>query len=308
MVLEDNADKARVEEIVQRLWQGDLLAAPLVPVLESPHSTFVEGVDALEPVDEDGLWTVAPQAILSGWAAIVTQTCDVVRHPDAVPYLQLMPIVDVSPEEWEAAQNGRRGGLFALPPMDGVALEHPAIDCGVSFPVSKAALLHEGIITAPAALDPAARILLSTWLMRRVGRFAFPDELEAQVLGPLRQKVAAAMGKNSQAGAFCKTLLGVWASTEWGASVSIIFVVDPNRVAAATGTIDAESAIEELLRPIRKHLGKQDIAVQVTGEGRDLAGVSAYRLFIEHRQVDMDVLPTGTWMEPVAVAAETETA
>lgn len=304
MALESAEDKLRVEQVVQRLWQGDLVATPVVPVLESPHSSFVDGVEALEPVDSDGLWTVAPQEITTGWSAIVTQTCDVVRHPDAVPYLQLMPIVELEGAGWQAAQNGRRGGLFALPQIEGLPVAYPAIDCMVSFPVSKAALLHEAITTLPSDLDPATRILLSSWLMRRVGRFAFPDELETHVLAPLRQKVASAMGKNSQAGAFCQTLLGVWASTEWGATASVIFVVDPNRVAASKTAIDAAKAINELLRPIHKHLGNNGIPVQVTGEGRDLSSVSAYRLFIEHRQVDMDVLPTGEFVETAGVATQ----
>lgn len=296
-------DKRRVEATVRQLWQGDLLAAPLVPVLESPRSSFVVGVEALEPVDATGTWTVAPQAIDSGWAAIVTQTCDVVRHPDQVPYLQLMPVVDLSEDEWQAAQNGRRGGLFSIPKVDGLPVAFPAIDCMINFPVSKAALLDDKVLTLPAGLEPATRILLSSWLMRRVGRFAFPDELEAHVLGPLRQKVASAMGKNSQAGAFCRTLLGVWASTEWGAGVSIIFVVETNRVAASRSMIDAEKAIDELLRPIRKQLGSTDIPVQVVGEGRDLSAVSAHRLFIEHRQLDMDVLPTGAFVAEAATSA-----
>lgn len=299
----DSEGKLRVEATVRQLWQGDLLAAPLVPVLESPHSSFVQGVEELEPVDPGGLWTVAPRVIDSGWAAIVTQTCDVVRHPDQVPYLQLMPIVDLPEDEWQAAHSGRRGGLFAIPQVDGLPVSFPAIDSMISFPVSKAALIHNEVLTRSSGLDPATRILLSSWLMRRVGRFAFPDELEAHVLAPLRQKVGTAMGRNSQAGAFCRTLLGVWASTEWGASASIIFVVDPNRVAASKATIDAEKAIDELLRPIRRQLGNRDIAVQVTGEARDLSAVSAHRLFIEHRQVDMDVLPTGAFVAEATVSA-----
>ena len=51
--------------------------------------------------------------------------------------------------------------------------------------------------------------------MRRVGRYAFPNELEGHVLSHLRTKIAKSMGKNSMAGRFADALLGVWCSTEW---------------------------------------------------------------------------------------------
>ncbi len=306
MTLRGEVRKAHVEATVQRLWQGDLVRAPLVPVLESPHSSFVDGVDGLEPVDEQGLWTVAPRVIDSGWAVIVTQTCDVVRHPDRVPYLQLMPLVALSSQEWEAARNGRRGSLFALPASDDVGIEFPAIDCSINFPVSKAALLHVDIQATASGLDPAGRLLLSSWLMRRVGRFAFPDPLEHHVLAPLRRKVASAIGKNSQSGAFCRSLLGVWSSTEWSQHVSVIFIVDPNLIAASRTMIDAQKAIDELTNPMRKSLADAGSSVQIVAEGRSLADISAYRLFIEHRQVDMDALPTGAFVERAPVPARAE--
>jgi hypothetical protein len=174
MVRRSDEDKAEIEQIAQDLWQGDLLATPLIPVLESPHSTFVDGVDELEPVDEHGLWTVAPQQINTGWGAIVTQTCDLVRHPDKVPYLQLMPVVELDEVTWKTAHYGSGGDYFALPAIDAAGLVFPAIDSQLSFPVSKAALGHADIARAAAPLDPAARVLLSSWLMRRVGRYAFP--------------------------------------------------------------------------------------------------------------------------------------
>jgi hypothetical protein len=166
-------------------------------VLESPHSTFLDGVDELDPVDEHGLWTVAAQQIDTGWSAIVTQTCDLVRHPDKVPFLQLMPVVELDEVTWKAAHYGSRGDYFALPAIGAAGLVFPAIDSQLSFPVSKAVLGHAEIPRAAAPLDPAARVLLSSWLMRRVGRYAFPNALEGHVLSHLRTKIAKSIGKNS---------------------------------------------------------------------------------------------------------------
>jgi hypothetical protein len=302
MVRGSDEDKAEIERLARDLWQGDLLAAPVVPVLESPHSTFLDGVEALEPIGEDGLWTVAPQQIDTGWGAIVTQTCDLVRHPDKVPYLQLMPVVELDEPTWKAAHYGSRGDYFALPPVDAAGLAFPAIDSQLSFPVSKAVLGHTGIGRAATPLDPAARVLLSSWLMRRVGRYAFPDALEEHVLCHLRSKVARAMGKSSMAGRFVDALLGVWCSTEWAANVSLIFIVDPNRIAAAQ-TIDAEKAMAEIVAPVRKRLAEEDVKVQVLPTARTLDKVSAQQLFIEHRQVDMDVLPTDEFTAKASLEA-----
>jgi hypothetical protein len=131
--------RARAEEIARSLWQGDLLATPAGVVLEARASSLREGAADLEPVDEEGTWAAGAVRIASGWTAIVSQTCDVGRDIDDVEHLQLMPVVELSQQEWTGALNGRRGTLFSLPPTEGLPLRFPAIDCAISFPVSKAA-------------------------------------------------------------------------------------------------------------------------------------------------------------------------
>jgi hypothetical protein len=295
--------KARAEEIARSLWQGDLLATPTGVVLEARESSLREGAGDLEPIDEEGVWGVGAVQITSGWAAIVSQTCDVVRGLDDVAHLQLMPVVDLSEEEWNGALNGRHGTLFSLPPTGRLPLSFPAIDCAISFPVSKAALADGRVQVLSAPLDPAARVLLSNWLMRRVGRHAFPDELEHYVLGPLRDKVDKAMGKNSQGGFLANSLVGVWSSTEWAPAASIIFVVDPNRLAAQGKDVDLDKAADELLAPARKKLGKNEQSVQITHTVRTLDAVSAFTLFVEHRQVDLGALPVGQFVANNTIAA-----
>jgi hypothetical protein len=297
--------KARAEEIARALWQGDLLATPVAVVLEAPESSLLEGADELDTVDGESLWAPAALSIASGWTAIVTQTCDVVRDIDHVAHLQLMPLVELSEEEWTGALNGRRGALFSLPRTDGLPLSFPAIDCAIAFPVSKAALAHERVRTLNTPLDPASRVLLSNWLMRRVGRYAFPDELERHVLGPLRDKIGKAMGKTSPGGLLASSLIGIWSATEWAPSASIIFVVDYNRLTALGVDVDLDKVAHELLGPSRKALGKADLAVQVTGSVRTLDGVSAFDLMVAHRQVDLDVLPVGEFAASDTIAALT---
>lgn len=295
--------RERAEQIASSLWQGDLLATPVAVTLEAPESSLRDDAHELEVVDDQGLWAPAPLEIASGWTAIVTQTCDVVRSLDQVQHLQLMPVVELSKKEWNEALNGRRGTLFSLPPAEGVGIEFPAVDCAICFPVAKAALAHAQVKTLSTPLDPASRILLSHWLMRRVGRHAFPDELEQHVLAPLREKVRRSMGKSSQAGLLADALIGIWSSTEWAAGVSIYFIVDVNRLQSRGVDVDLDRACDELLASARKALGSAGLSIQLSGAARTLEGTSAYDLMVAHRQVDLDQLPVGGFAAKDAVAA-----
>ncbi|HYM54022.1 MAG TPA: hypothetical protein VES97_01565 [Solirubrobacteraceae bacterium] len=299
----DEEGRQRAEQIAGSLWQGDLLATPVAVTLEAPDSSLLEDAHELEPVDSAGVWAPAPLEIASGWTAIVTQTCDVVRSLEQVEHLQLMPVVELSEKEWNEALNGRRGTLFSLPAADGLGIDFPAVDCAICFPVSKAALAHDDVKTLTTPLDPASRILLSHWLMRRVGRYAFPDELEQHILAPLREKLGKSMGKTSQAGFLADALIGLWSATEWAAGVSIYFIVDENRIRSRGVDIDAVKAVEELLRPVHRALGSAGLSVQVTGTVRTLEAVSAYDLMVSHRQVDLDPLPTGGFAAKETIAA-----
>ncbi len=296
---------ARAEEVACSLWQGDLLATPTGVVLEARESSMHEDAHDLDPVDDEGIWAAGAVSITSGWAAIVSQTCDIVREIDDFAHFQLMPVVELSEQEWSEALNGRRGTLFSLPPAEALPLQFPAIDCAISFPVSKAALADPRVRTLNTPMDPAARVLLSNWLMRRVGRHAFPDELEHYVLHPLRDKIKKAMGKTSPGGQLASALLGVWSSTEWAPSVSIMLVVDENRLLTLNRDLDLGRASDELLAPARKTLGEEEQSIQVVGTVTTLAGVSAHTLFVEHRQLDLDQLPVGEFVAKDTIAAVT---
>jgi hypothetical protein len=299
----DDQGRQRAEEIARSLWQGDLLATPVAVTLEAPESSLLEDAHELETVDEGRIWAPAPLEIASGWTAIITQTCDIVRSLDQVEHLQLMPIVELSEQEWNDALYGRRGTLFSLPALQGLDIPFPAIDCAISFPVAKAALAHAAVKTLSTPLDPASRILLSHWLMRRVGRYAFPDELEHHVLRPLREKLTKSVGKNSQAGLLASAMIGLWSSTEWTAGVSIYFIVDENRLRSRGVDVDLDKACAELLAPARKTLGAAGLSIQLTGTVRTLERVSAYDLMVANRQVDLDALPTGDFAAKDTIAA-----
>ena len=57
--------------------------------------------------------------------------------------------------------------------------------------------------------------------------------------------------------------------------------------------LDVADAVEELVGPVRKSLGKKGAAVQIEATARSLTSVSAYELLMAHRQIDLEALPTG---------------
>ena len=66
----------------------------------------------------------------------------------------------------------------------------------------------------------------------------------------------------------------------------------------------AAEAVEGLVGLVRKGLGKTGATVQINATARSLTGLSAYELLMAHRQIDLDVLPTGSFAAEDEVAKE----
>jgi hypothetical protein len=77
------------------------------------------------------------------------------------------------------------------------------------------------------------------------------------------------------------------------------------RLASLAPGLDAREAVEELVVPVRRSLGKAGATVQIEATARSLTGVSAYELMMAHRQIDLDVLPTGSLVAEGEVAQAT---
>jgi hypothetical protein len=56
---------------------------------------------------------------------------------------------------------------------------------------------------------------------------------------------------------------------------------------------------------VRKSLGKTGATVQIEATARTLTGVSAYELMMAHRQIDLDVFPTGSFIAEDEIAQAT---
>lgn len=289
-------DFPRIDAVTKHLRQGDLIATTHFPMLETPDSTFEPDVEGHDLIPGQHVWAAPVRAIKSGWGVIVTQTCDIVREPGTEPYLQVVPLIALAGEEaWRAALHGRSGSHFALPTHE-EACAFPGIDGQVCFAVPKAALLHPEVRTLQLPFDPAGRIYLSLWMARRFARHPFPDPVENLILRPLRSALMDRYRKPStQPGAFVHSLLGVWCTPEEAPVIDVYFVMSGAALAQRTKALPDEKVIaaqaEVIMRPIAKRLERQGSALQIRTSIRTLDGVSAQDLLLNHRQVDLDLLP-----------------
>lgn len=289
-------DFPRIQAVTQSLRQGDLISTPYFPMLETPGSTFEPDVEDHPTIAGRGVWAAPVREINSGWGVIVTQTCDIVRDVVDEPYLQVVPLMELASEDaWRAALHGRSGSFFALPAHE-QACAFPGIDGQIWFPVPKATLVHPEVRRLQLPFDPAGRIYLSIWMARRFARHPFPDALESLVLRPLRSALVERFkSPNTQVGAFVHSLLGVWSTPEEAPVIDIYFVMSGTALTHRSKALPDHEVIaaqaEIIVRPIAKRLEQQGSGVQLRTSIRTLDGVSAQDLLLNHRQVDLDLLP-----------------
>jgi len=140
---------------------------------------FVHVADVMQPLSE-----AATAASGSGVSAlhsetaglvVLTQTCDLVRHCTARPYLEVAPLVEVTDDDvWRDAQKGRRPALATFPALVSRRL---AVD------LDRVMTLEKSIVAAwkrtEGLLDDEDARAFAAALARKRARFAFPDEFTA---------------------------------------------------------------------------------------------------------------------------------
>jgi hypothetical protein len=305
-----DADIERVRAVTVPLGQGDLISTSHFVSLGAHESTFHPDTAECDPLPGQEAWVAVGREIATRWGVVITQTCDLIRPPDEEAWIQVAPLVDLgSVDQWERACQGRDLDYFALPKASDVEIRHGAVNGQLSFPVEKAALLHDDIKVSQTPLDPAERIWLSMWLARRCGRHAFPDLTEDLVLRPLRSEIARRWSKpNTQVGAFVHSLLGVWASAYEAPVVDIYFIMDPSKLAANISALSDGAVIDRqadvLMRASQKRIAASGRGLQVTCQAATLDSVPADKLLMRMRQVDLELLPAGAHTATAEAAAQ----
>ncbi len=111
---------------------------------------------------------------LEAGLTVVTQTCDIVRHCEERPFLEVCPLVEVSDENFAEIRRGRRPAYAYLPLTAARLL---VVDLDRVMTVEKA-VAASWTRTAGWHTDQEARAFAHA-LARKRRRFAFPDDFVA---------------------------------------------------------------------------------------------------------------------------------
>lgn len=152
---------------------------------------------------------------------VVSQTCDIVRHLESVPYVAVCPLIEVAGRELKSIESGRRP-RFALVEH---APENHVADLLRIMSVSKT-LLPTWAWQAGFSTEQRA-IRFARDMERIFGRFAFPDSFNA-CIGPLTARIFDKHAKNGDLGKALRSLteLRVFHSADWDApEVEIAFLL-----------------------------------------------------------------------------------
>lgn len=141
--------------------QGDVILAPFrLPVL-APSS--------------NGALAIRNHSADEG-IAIISQSCDVVKDIAKCPWIQVAPLVKVDPDQFDQVEQRKHPRLTTVPALRDHSL---AIDLDFCCSIEKQAIAHYDRVCGCPCDQSQAR--LSEDLARHRGRFAFPDDFNAEI-------------------------------------------------------------------------------------------------------------------------------
>lgn len=196
---------------------------------------------------------------------VLTQTCDIRRSSRYRPYVELAPLVRVSPEVARAAWAMERPRYAALPALG----EDMVADLDRVTTVEKGVLA--GWSRTPGWNDDSQVRRFSSTVARRYGRFAFPDEF-AHSLSKLTERIKSRHGKaNSAEGRLLESVLQirVEASPSWAdpkVDVQLTFVLQPGTLPILEDAADPSPSPATLVWCDARRRQPADIAARLLAE------------------------------------------
>ena len=166
---------------------------------------------AHSPKTEDEMSEVVPVSDEIRGAAVLTQTCDVIRDCQTRPFVEVAPLVSLEAHVVEEVRRLKRPGFAYVP---ATAPEGLVADLDRTMTVQKAVVAswtrHRGCRTDQEARD------FATALSRKRSRFAFPDDF-VQAAKDFQRHIVAATSKNTAEGAHLRVLreIRVRAAPSW---------------------------------------------------------------------------------------------
>lgn len=254
----DDGQRTRVDSYRDTLNQGDVLHLYAYAVAGAPGATLSETTQQADEYAEFPVTSVE-RRLPSGLWAIVTQTCDIRRDLSVEPFLQLASILEASEDEWQAAEHGK-GGVrqYAYPPF--ADLNYPVLDIRLVQSIEKAALADASLDPTVFQFDTNERGRLSAWLARRYARHAFPDDLEREVLGPVRSAVKDRRSKSSEAGSVLRCREAILVNYTDTGNVHVFVVLNQSKTVAdkllGGDPKRIKTGIDQIFNPVHKLLAK----------------------------------------------------
>jgi hypothetical protein len=181
---------------------------------------------------------------------------------------------------------------FSYPePVDGH--EHLVLDVRVIQTVEKTALLAGSMKPVASGMTKPLKMKLAQWLGARFSRYAFPDELEEQVLRNLRSAIRDKLDAESPTGGLLRSIEGIWVKYNESGMVGILFMLNGGR-ASAEPQLQGDAAkiatgADVLQKGLAKKLEKAGSGYQVEFEVRTPQKVTAYELFYEYVPLDVSL-------------------
>lgn len=157
-------------------------------------------------------------------AALISQTCDVVRNCAQRPLVHIAAVVTLHGASLDEAKRGWRPQYVAIP----WAGDDQFVDLELQGAVEKSVLLNAGRVAS--CPDSGSAMRFSSGLARHRARFAFPDDL-TPTLTPLVNRFREKAGKDTPQGRRIDEIIEIRASAtpDWSAakiSVELVFLID----------------------------------------------------------------------------------
>lgn len=204
----------RLEQRLRILRQGDLISLGAVTLVGAGPAAAVRATDT--EVTDDTLWSVTVESD-AGWYVVVSQDCDVVRHPDEEPCIVVCPLVHVPAERWRQLRSGPYSPRqFPFPDDEGLRSGDgwPVASLLYMSSVDKTALLHDNVRQLSPLTGPQ-RARFGRWVARRYGRPAHDDLVERDVLSLAGARIRQLARSSTRADSPTDVMRLVAATEEW---------------------------------------------------------------------------------------------
>lgn len=258
--------------------------------LDSLEQGIILRIPALAIIDADpdtGAASFTEFDTPTGLCIVVTQTCDAVRELAIEPYLQVAPVKDVDESVWTRSRAGRLSPRYFALPRGTAGVPGPVVDLRLIATIDKRLVLGEQFALVDC-LAARLRGPFSEWLGRRFARHAFDDDLEQELLGLIRRRLADRFNSEQADGPLVRSIEGVFVS-QIERAIKLLLLVEPGT--KTSSQLDDEDKLRRaaatLFRPIFTRAREHGWSLRTPiCEASELNG---FELLYEYQQVELDL-------------------